>query len=118
MGITVKNITRKGTTENWDGNVYNADIEPGKSIRLYGFIRNAVTPQDFEKVFRIGERAEYDSYNLTYTGIIESIGEKTVSIRENGGKMHRLSLYEFCWRNCDFDLARIEDSNAREIVCI
>lgn len=118
MGITVKNITRKGATENWDGNVYNADIEPGKSIRLYGFIRNAVTPQDFEKVFRIGERAEYDSYNLTYTGIIESIGEKTVSIRENGGKMHRLSLYEFCWRNCDFDLARIEDSNAREIVCI
>lgn len=116
MTITVKNVTRKGTVGNWDGNVYHADIEPRKSIRLYGFIRDAATP--FEQVFRIGERAVYDSYNLIYTGIIESIGERTVSIRDNGGKMHRLSLYEFCWRNCDFDLARIEDSNARESVCI
>ncbi len=116
--ITVKNITGKGAEKNWNGNIYHADIEPKQSLRLYGWIQNAQTPHEFELAFKVGDHAEYDSYNLAYVGTIESIGEKTVTIRERGGRLHRLSLYEFAWRNHNFDLARIQDSNDRESLCI
>lgn len=99
---------------------YNADIEPGKSIRLYGDdcgTRSVPTP--FDKTFKIGDWAEYASYNLTYIGQIVAIGEKTVTIRhEHGEAKSRLSLDRFAWRNWDFDLDKIRERNSNELYYI
>lgn len=56
------------------------------------------------ETFAVGDRAEYDSYNLSYIGRILSITAKTVTIDhgdrcDNGTS--RLSIYDFCWRNYD-----------------
>lgn len=60
----------------------SADVEPGVSIRIYGTYPNHVGgPKPFDKTFRLGDRCEYDSYNLKYTGSIVSIGPKTVVVR-------------------------------------
>ena len=49
--------------------------------------------------YRIGDMAEYDSYNLHYFGPIKSITEKTVTIEMIGGKNKRLKIADFAWRN-------------------
>lgn len=89
-----------------------ADVTPGVSVRLYGMDYNRVDgPRPYDKTFRIGDTAEYDSYNLHYLGTITAIGAKTVSILDGFGKTHRLDLYDFDWRNYDLDLAKIADRN-------
>lgn len=114
---------------------YNIDLDPGKSIRLYGpdtgrgrlmvstdgdqtVRRWAEDP--FDITFRVGDRATYDSYNLTYLGTIVSIGEKTITIAKDGyrGKTARLTLVDFAWRNCDFNLERINHENFIEMQSI
>ncbi len=66
----------------------------------------------YETTFKIGDTAEYDSYNLSYTGTITAISEKTVTIVEDHGtRAHRLSIYEFDRRNYDFDLEKITNRN-------
>lgn len=47
---------------------------------------------------RIGDLAEYHSYNLSYIGRIVSITDKTVTIKDSD-ETRRLKLDEFCWRN-------------------
>jgi hypothetical protein len=57
------------------------------------------------KEFRVGDCAEYDSYNLSYYGTITKISAKTITIKEKYvTKSHRLKFGEFCWRNHNFDL--------------
>lgn len=51
------------------------------------------------RTYKMGERAEYHSYNLNYFGEITSITAKTVTINAGHAENRRLSLYEFCWRN-------------------
>ena len=89
--------------------VYNADIEPGKSIRLHGIHQK--TP--FDVTFELGGIAEYDSYNLHYLGKITKITGNTVTIAEKytGDRTHRLDLYTFSWRNYDFNLEKIDADN-------
>lgn len=114
----------------FESQVYNVDIEPRQSIRLYGayqnhcdYIKNAdgthtriEQPKPFDITFKIGDVAEYDSYNLKYLGKIVSIGEKTVTIDAHGTgeRMKRLDLWHFAWRNWDFDLETIRAHNAEE----
>ncbi len=100
-------------TDGFDRNsVMNADIERGQSIRIHGF-RNR---KPYDKTFVIGDTAEYGSYNLSYTGKIVSITEKTVTIEEpynyNPPRRHRLKLREFSWRNYDFDAAETARRNS------
>lgn len=79
------------------------------------------------KKFSVGDIAEYDSYNLSYTGTIESITEKSVTFwtgynRTNYGvktnapgtkkEIKRLKLDMFCWRNHNFDLETTRKNNA------
>jgi hypothetical protein len=59
----------------------------------------------------VGELAEYDSYNLSYTGKITKITEKCVTI-VSYGTTHRLDLSSFCWRNWDFNAAETAARNA------
>ena len=90
---------------------YNAVIDPRKSIRIHGIYTNHVNgPQHFDRTFNIGDQAEYDSYNFNYVGTIVAIGAKTVTIEAHGRK-HRLSLYNFSWRNWNFDLEKITRNN-------
>ena len=102
-------------------NEYNAQITPKKSIRIFGIFRNHVNgPQNFIKLFEIGDMAEYDSYNLHYTGKIITIGPKTVTIESYPGtrmaEKRRLDLHTFCWRNWNFDAKRIANYNAEEMM--
>lgn len=78
-----------------------------------------IEPKQFIRVgsreFRIGDKAEYNSYNLSYIGDIVGIGPKTVTIEHGASynrKRSRLNLSEFCWRNWDFDLAKTLEANA------
>lgn len=67
--------------------------------------------------FVVGDTAEYDSYNLSYTGEIVKITDKCVTIVAYKGhrgmeKTHRLDLDTFCWRNHNFDAVETARQNA------
>ncbi len=83
----------------------HAEIIVGRRIRLFGVERGS--GRLYRRDFRIGDVAEVGSYNLTYTGTITAIGEKTITVVEDlgtpGAKTHRMSLHEFNWRNWNFD---------------
>ena len=94
---------------------YTVTVVPKYSI--------SVTRDGEETVhFGIGDWAEYDSYNLKYTGQIVSIGPKTVTIEAYPGtqnaKRHRLKLSSFAWRNWDYDGSKIAAHNAEEMMYI
>ena len=72
--------------------------------------------------FQVGDVAEYDSYNLTYTGIIDKITDKAVTIVAYKGtsmqRTHRLDLNAFCWRNYNFDAVRVAAANQETMMYI
>lgn len=96
------------------GNV-TIEIVQGKSIRIRGTYKNHVNgPQAFDRTFSVGDSAERDSFNLTYTGKITAIGAKTVTIKDDclTDRTSRLTLPVFVWRNWDFDAAKSTKRNA------
>lgn len=128
--LTAKPIKRRGSviqrTED-TSREFNAEIVKNQSIRLFGWTRGTKcgydvdrsgrnpTTRPFVRVFRIGDEAEYDSFNLSYIGKIAAIGEKTVAIESRAGsssKLHRLDLYTFALRNWDFDAAVARKRNS------
>ena len=105
------------------GTAYGVNVIPGKSIQIKGTYPNRVGgPYPYDKTFKIGDPAEYHSYNLKYVGKITNIGPKTVTIvhypDDPSSKKTRLTLAEFAWRNYDFDLDRINRDNSEELMCI
>lgn len=100
----VQDRTRKGRP----GDVLcgqHVELAPGRWIRLFGSYQR----QAFETVFALGDEAAHSGYNLTYTGVITAIGNKTVSIRD--GATRRLGLYDFLIWNRGFDAARVREHN-------
>lgn len=92
----------------WNDRTFNAEVIPGKQIRIFGENRNHHDcAQQYDKTFKIGDEAEFDSYNTSFHGKILSIGKKTVTI-QGYGKKRRLSLEDFSWRNYDFTIAKVE----------
>lgn len=93
---------------------HHADIVCGKSIRLHGIETNRVHgPESYDLTFRVGDWAVYGGFNLTYTGRIISIGEKTVAIEEqHGGRVHRLDIARFSRWNWDYNSERISKQNS------
>jgi hypothetical protein len=82
---------------------YLVDIVAGRSVHLFKEKNGVIVTG---RLFVIGDSAEYDSFNLSYVGVIDSITPKTVTIVKTRGSdavKHRLSMYEFCWRNFNFD---------------
>lgn len=73
-------------------------------------------------MFMIGDTAEYNSWNLIYTGKITKITDKTVQITAYTGtqneRRHNLSLHEFCWRNEKFNLEKVMKHNQEEMYYI
>jgi hypothetical protein len=97
----------------------HAMVEPNKRIVLWGVDRNTVKGiRPYRLEFNVGDSAVYGSYNLVYTGTITAIGEKTITITERTGTVHRLSIYEFNWRNNDFDADEIFRANSETMMCI
>jgi hypothetical protein len=92
---------------------YLIRVEKNKKIEIFKEKDGTITPC---AVFELGDEAEYDSYNLNYTGSIIAISDKTVTIQKSYGsrdvKKHRLHIYEFCWRNYNFDAEKIRQQNA------
>ncbi len=98
---------------------FNVTIEKNKFISITTKATNwekhrADENGNIVRVFKMGDMAEYDSYNLSYLGTIKSITEKTVSIlpRFGNGSVRRLKVGEFCWRNYKFDM---EETNAQNL---
>jgi hypothetical protein len=101
--------TKTAIKYNWDASdKQNAEVKPGKNgaafIRLFGekLRHNQGSPfmQPYDRTFKIGSPAEYDSYNIHYIGRIVAIGPKTVTIEAHGRK-RRLDLASFSDRNWD-----------------
>lgn len=98
----------------------HAEIKVGASIRLFGTYksypwnaaerRTVETAVEYDRTFSLGDTAEYDSYNMAYTGTIVAVGGKTIAIKD-GGKVRRLSIFEFARRNRDLDLEEIGRRN-------
>lgn len=100
---------------------YNAEIVPGQSIRIWGTYGNHIKgPQTFDRTSKIGDAAEYDSYNLKYIGNIVRIGPKTVKVKhyEHSATCTQLTLEQFIWRNWDLDLEKTARENAETMQCI
>lgn len=102
---------------NMRGKDWNVDVLPKKSIRLHGIETNTSKPYVFDITFKIGDVAVYGGYNLTYTGTIVSIGEKTVKIKD-GDRSTVLKFDDFAFWNRDFDAERIAKSNSDELTRI
>jgi hypothetical protein len=84
---------------------YLVNAVPGESIIVQ---REGHEPTAFE----IGDPAEYDSYNLKYTGKIVSITDKTVTILPKyENRKRRLKIEDFAWRNYDFNAERVAAEN-------
>lgn len=120
--VYTKAHTRAGIVYHAQETEYSVAIKPSASITVLKDFTG--TP----KTFRIGDFAEYDSYNLSYYGPIVAIGKSTVSIisrhdiakHESGKKVkvHRLDLNKFCWRNYNFDLNKKSAENAETMMYI
>lgn len=85
---------------------YQCEVLKDKSISIlkHGELLNT---------FVLGDYAEYDSYNLSYTGQIVGISSKRITIKKPGyTKCAYMSLYEFCWRNYDFDAEETAKKNS------
>jgi hypothetical protein len=104
----------------------HAEIVPGHSIVLYGemkagsrYVKNEqgqydrvnAEPIPYRLEFKIGDQAEYDSYNAHYLGEIVSITAKSVTMINSYGKKSRLDIAEFSRRNHDFDAEKIAARN-------
>jgi hypothetical protein len=70
--------------------------------------------------FDVGDTAEYDSFNLSYCGVITQITEKSVTIVAYPGSRnavkHRLNLEQFCWRNFKFNAVETSKRNSEEMM--
>jgi hypothetical protein len=71
------------------------------------------------KVFRPGDEAEYDSFNLRYTARIKSITAKNAVFEMESwsaakGTTKRLPWDRFAWRNRDFNAVEVARYNAIE----
>lgn len=114
MRVMSKAFTRHGVKSPSAPTEYLVELEAGKSVKVFRE-RNGVIEEGTR--FEIGSEAEYDSFNLSYLGSIESISEKTITIVKSRGvsaKKHRLSLYEFCWRNFKFNSEEVRERNRIE----
>lgn len=88
---------------------YKATLVPGSHVVVEFFRDGQFISM---RQFRIGDEAEYDSWNLHYTGRIVSIGKATVTIDPGYDSKRRLKATDFAWRNWNFNSEEIARRNA------
>lgn len=100
---------------NWSGVSYRTAIEPQTSV-LVETLQNDVVI-DMRK-FTIGDIAViYTMVNgYTVMGRIESIGKKSITLRDRGDDAKRMSPQKFAAFNFDFDIARIKADNYNAVM--
>lgn len=107
------------TILDWSKQEYNVTLERGESIQIDCFYKNSHHPTSVK--FKIGDQAEYGSYNLSYIGTITQITEKTITFEIGTARQpetRRLKISEFCDRNWDFNLEKKKAHNLIESYCI
>jgi hypothetical protein len=91
---------------------YLVDVKPGVSVAIFD---DSTGTEVAGASFKIGDQAEYDSFNLSYYGTITAISEKTVTITSRkdtrNEKVYRLDMHKFCWRNYNFNLEKAQAEN-------
>ena len=122
---TYRNLQPKAKAEH--NNEFHAAVT-SRTVEIFGSVQWHKGGQNgqpveffrrkFAQSFQVGDVAVYDSWNLIYVGTIVSIGTKTVSIKTESDGIRRLSLYEFCDRNWNFNAERIDHHNATELMCL
>lgn len=91
---------------------HGVTVLPGDSLVIWGVDHNRVGgPVAYDRSFAVGDVAEYDSYNLSYTGVIKSITAKTVTIVD-GSLTRRLATGDFARRNRHFTIEASAKRNA------
>lgn len=88
---------------------YRTTLVPGQYVTVERIVEGQVVSV---KRFEVGDEAEYDSFNLSYTGPIMSITAKSIIVKDSGGVNRRLKPEVFAWRNWDFDSAETARKNA------
>jgi len=83
---------------------YRVTLVPGQYVVVEHFRDDAFVSM---KRFEVGDEAEYDSFNLRYTGPILAIGAKTVTVESTLRGKKRLKAEEFGWRNWNFDSGEV-----------
>jgi len=80
--------------------------------------KNKITIMKSRKEFKVGDIAEYDSWNLKYTAKITSITQNSVTFDtlRSRGKKTRLQLNEFSYRNQNFDSEEWQKFNHEEML--
>jgi len=71
--------------------------------------------------FVVGDKAEYNSWNLSYIGDIVKITDKCVTIVAYKGHKgmeatYRLDMNSFCYRNHNFNLSEATAHNSEEMM--
>lgn len=108
--VFTKARQRFGTVYPAQATDYAVGIVKNKSILVY---KNNVLVNSFN----LGDIAEYNSYNLRYTGNIVAISDKRIVI-ESYGRNYSLDINTFCWRNYDFDAVKVAEQNHKESMYI
>ena len=94
---------------------YTLYVTPGAKVEVH--TRNRGGDLVDVKVFRLGDMAEYDSYNLSYIAPIKFITAKNIIFdmgdRCYKGKTKRLTFDTFAWRNHAFDAHETAMRNAK-----
>lgn len=86
-----------------------AEVVKNTSIRLTG----THSGRAVDITFKLGDTAEYDSFNLRYLGKIVQISEKRIVVQPNYGDTRKsMDLYSFAWRNHNFNLEDAIAENA------
>ena len=88
---------------------YRITLVPGAYVVVEAFKDDQFVSM---KRFEVGDEVEYDSFNLSYTGLIMAIGKKTVTVETSFKGNKRLKAEEFGWRNWDFNAAETARRNA------
>ena len=108
---------KQTVTTKYTNNTYTAEVKKGESIKIINSVRYE-GEATHNNEFKIGDEAEYDSWNLKYTGKIEKITDKSVFVKKMGDTCKRMTIAEFCDRNYDFDAQKVSDYNYNEMLYI
>lgn len=90
--------------------LYRVYVSPGDQVEIHTHKKEGLV---HVTTFKVGDPAEYDSFNLKYIGVIKSISPKTITVQPRGDRAaKRMKLETFAWRNANFDLERITRENS------
>lgn len=87
-------------------------IHTGHKTVYFSDGKTLTYPHRIDNTFRVGDEAEFDSYNYKYTNPIKAISAKTIAIASHySGKNVRMKITDFVHRNYDYNADEIAAKN-------